>query len=641
MVWAANLPAPFRDRPGLAGTHRSKKGWLADVGSCKQMHLRTHQDKEAGVVGCWGKYFPPAVSGILWLSVAGAMGVLLASAFRGLEGTDESSWVLCAANPWASPGWGIHFGFFLHPFWQISGHVGAFRVVTLLALALMGYGFSKLLILAEFRLGAEGRMSRYAWILIPSLLCAVLSRYSIGTRTPSYDWGLLFGALLFVSGWLWMGSAKAELRIVAPSALCSLGVVVCLINKWVVFPGYLLLVGVLVGVCFPPRDRKRIGLGLGIWGLVWFCLFLFYATPGGFMDTVRAGMAQLKVGSHANLLTHYGVGVLKGCWQVIRAYPWAVGLFGLVWGLLYFFGGKKKPDRTNVAGLTFLAALILLLGRGHWQGGLTTFSKGMMMVVVWLTGVFLMARPFWKSRRDSRWEDKYFWGTTAMLCVVPWLNGVGTATGITDYLVHGTVFFVATGWVFLGRALAGGLPPWCMAAAALMLGVIHSARAITSTWNTYRIGSVWTEMVPLTHGPEKGRLLSFGASGRDLGELSRDMEQMGFQVGDPILGITDLCDLVYLLGGVSPGVAWYMGHWLPENDGVKSHLGNVPADVLKRSWVLLKKNAKKWEKIEHVWPAESGIPLPHRVEKKYFWPWGDGAGVPEEIYLYRPASPNK
>jgi len=641
VVWAANLPAPFRDRPGLVGTNRNKKRWLADVGSCKQMHLRTHQDKEAGVSGCWEKNFPPAVSGILWLSVAGAMGVLLASAFRGLEGTDESSWVLCAANPWASPGWGIHFGFFLHPFWQISGHVGAFRVVTLLALALMGYGFSKLLILAEFRLGAEGRMSRYSWILIPSLWCAVLSRYSIGTRTPSYDWGLLFGALLFVSGWLWMGSAKAELSIVAPSALCSLGVVVCFINKWVVFPGYLLLVGVLVGVCFPPRDRKRIGLGLGIWGLVWFCLFLFYATPGGFRDTVWAGMAQLKVGSHANLLTHYGVGFLKGCWQVIRAYPWAAGLFGLVWGLLYFFGGKKKPDKTNVAGLTFLAALILLLGRGHWQGGLTSFSKGMMMVVVWLTGVFLMARPFWKSRGHSRWEDKYFWATTAMLCVVPWLNGVGTATGITDYLVHGTVFFVATGWVFLGRALAGGLPPWCMAAAALMLGVIHSARAITSTWNTYRIGSVWTEMVPLNHGPEKGRLLSFRASGGDLGELSRDMEQMGFQVGDPILGITDLCDLVYLLGGVSPGVAWYMGHWLPENDGVKSQLGNVPADVLKRSWVLLKKNAKEWEKIEHVWPMNTAVPLPRKVEKTYYWPWGDGAGVPEEIYLYRPASPNK
>ena len=137
------------------------------------------------------------MTGILWISVAGAIGVLLASAFRGLEGTDESSWVLCAANPWASPGWGIHFGFFLHPFWQISGNVGAFRVLTILALSLLGYLFSRRLILAEFSLGAGERMSRYQWILIPSIVCAVLSRYSIGIPTPSYDWGLLFGTLLF------------------------------------------------------------------------------------------------------------------------------------------------------------------------------------------------------------------------------------------------------------------------------------------------------------------------------------------------------------------------------------------------------------------------------------------------------------
>ena len=599
--------------------------------------LKTAKLETGGRAGSGEQFFLRIVTGILWLSVAGAMGVLLASAFRGLEGTDESSWVLCAANPWASPGWGIHFGFFLHPFWQIFGHLGAFRVLTILALSLVGYWFSKRLILAKFCLGAGERMSRYQWILISSLVCAVLSRYSIGTRTPSYDWGLLFGTLLFASGWLWIGSARAERKIVGPSALCSLGVIVCSINKWVVLPGYLLLMGVLVWVCFPPRDRKRIGLALSTWGLVWFCLFLFYATPRGFMDTIRAGMAQLEVGSHANLLSHYGIGFLKGFWQVVRAYPWAAALFGMIWGFLYFCRGKKKPDWVNVAGLTFLASLILLLSRGHWQGGLTTFSKGMMIVVVWLTGVFLMCRPFWKSPTDSRWEDKYFWATTGMLCVVPFLNGVGTATGITDYLVHGTVFFVATGWVFMGRALAGGLPPWCMAAAALMLGVIHSARAITSTWNTYRIGTVWTEMVPINNGPEKGRLLSFRSTGEYLGELSRDMEQMGYRPGDPILGITDLCDLVYLLGGVSPGVAWYMGHWLTQNEGIKSHLQNISPEVLKKSWVITRANSKDWEKLEHVWPVGSGVPMPLKVEKKYFWPWGDGEGAPMEIFLYHPA----
>jgi hypothetical protein len=144
-------------------------------------------------------------------------------------------------------------------------------------------------------------------------------------------------------------------------------------------------------------------------------------------------------------------------------------------------------------------------------------------------------------------------------------------------------------------------------------------------------------MVPINNGPEKGRLLSFRTTGEYLGELSRDMEHMGYRSGDPILGITDLCDLVYLLGGVSPGVAWYMGHWLTQNEGIKSHLQNVSPDVLKKSWVLMRANSKDWEKLEHVWPVSTGVPMPLKVEKKYFWPWGDGEGAPMEVFLYHPA----
>jgi hypothetical protein len=95
--------------------------------------------------------------------------------------------------------------------------------------------------------------------------------------------------------------------------------------------------------------------------------------------------------------------------------------------------------------------------------------------------------------------------------------------------------------------------------------------------------------------------------------------------------------LVYLLGGVSPGVAWYMGHWLTQNEGIKSHLQNVSPDVLKKSWVLMRANSKDWEKIEHVWPVGSGVSMPLKVEKKYFWPWGDGEGAPMEVFLYHPA----
>lgn len=574
---------------------------------------------------------------MLWAACLAATLTLVWSAPRGLEGTDEASWVLCAANPWASPGWGIHFGFGLHPLWKLSQSLAGFRVAGVVFLWLAGLIFSLALIRAGPVLGAGNQLRQFAWILLPSLACAGLHRYSIGTRTPSYDWLLLVAGLLFAAGWLGLIVARKRWDFLAQVTLIALGLVLATASKWVVFPGYFLLSLAVVFWGFPARQRGVIFGAVGAGSLLTGVLFLFYATPQGLLDTIQAGFAQVGSRSHESLASHYLTGFLKGSWQVLRAYPWVAGLFGLVWLALFLSGARKKPDLSRVAGLTFLAGLVLAVARGHWEGGLETFSKGMMIMMVWLTGVFLMARPWSANAPLDPGEKKFFRAMMALWLFLPLVNGMGTATGITDYLVHGSVFYAAAGWVFLGRALAGGLPPWCMASAVLMLGLLQASRALTSTFHCYRIGSIWEGLTPVTVGPEKDRLWIFPAHSNQLKELSQDLQKLGYREGDPVVGLTDLCGLVYLLGAVSPGTVWYMGYWLPENQGVRKNLENIPSEVLKNTWFLVRAGTKAHEKLETVWPQKSGLPLPSRAGKSYPWSWGDGEGSPESLNLYLPA----
>lgn len=566
------------------------------------------------------------------------LGILGASSFRGLEGTDEASYLLTAANPWASPGNGIFSGFLLHPLWLVAGHVGAFRIVGMAVLVLCAVFFSRSLIQAGPSIGAGQCLHQYGGLVLPSLCLAALSRYSVGIRTPGYDWAVLVCTLIMASAWIRFESREKVRPIssawVALFTLAGLGVFVA---KWMVFPGVMMLFAALLFLKIAKSDRGRF-LGLFfLWSLFWSVVLTLYITPEQISATVRAGFAQLGTGSHVDILRHYFVGFAKGSWQVIRALPWIFGLYGCIWVVLRLTQGRR-PEAAKVAGLCFLAGVGLLVARGHWLGGQTTFSKGMMIALVWLVGVYFLTRmhrhldpPLESSQTQAM--RRGLW----LLLLLPLFNGAGTATGITDYLGHGAVFFAAAGWILLGQAGARGLPGWTMAAAVLCLGTIQAARAATSTLNTYRVGSVWNEkMIDVSAGPEQGRLKLFSSSVESLKEIYDEMSRFGYREGDPIIGITDCPGLVYLLGGVSPGACWYISYYLPENPGVKMNLQNIPDQDLARAWVLLRESARANERLEQAWPAGRGIPEPRQIQGQFFWPWGDGEGKLERISIYRP-----
>jgi len=586
----------------------------------------------------WEKQASRWLGVVLGIALLFSVAVLAISSNRLLQGLDEAYHVVASANPWASPGWGVFFGFYLHPFWLLGQeHLYGFRLVGFVALTVFTLLF--LVFFLRFLANIDLRLSFKSWIpaIGASFLIMAFSRYVVGMRTPNYDWVVLVGGMMLAAGWFAVETRAKPAFPFFPEALCAFGLLTGMMGKWTVVPGYIVVLGIL-GLWKEKafHNRLRIVAGLIFWMIILGTGFVAYVRPESIEAVWRLGWIHLAIHSHDRAWTRLAIDLPKFCWTLLRALPFIGALYAMVWAWLFYFHHRKKPDFRQVAGLTFLLGLPLVALRGHFTGGGEYFAKGVMVTAIWFLGVLWMARP---KVADFREEFGGPYGRAIfLLLALPLLNAVGTATSIVDYLGFGLIFPVAAAWLILLRANRFGLPSWCVAAAFLTIGVTHAARLTTSTFHVHRLGSAWGEVEKIGSGPEKGRFLQYPAAVRALDKISLAMGKEGFRIGDPVLGITDLPGLVYFLGGVSPGAAWYQSYRLPETyDGVRKILENIPPETLERCWVVFRENNKKSEALDLIWPRNSGVPIPVPLEGKFLWPWEPKQKQLEPVIVYRPA----
>jgi len=560
---------------------------------------------------------------LAWGALALTVVCHLGAANRGLEMTDEASYLLIALDPWNTWGHGTFHGFLLRPLFLLGGE-------SVAGMRWMGYAIllaaaGRLAGAVNSRLGAG--KEAVASLSAPVLMIASMTAYCGGIRTPCYNWMILLGAILSWSGWL-----RAARQRLGPVEL-GVGLTIALIGKW---GAALILLALFTALSLMQRGDSpgpsRIGWRTA---LLTFALtaggFAIYAGREGIRDTLEAGVLIAQTtGSHGwFILPKYGWEVLYYAYRIARAYFWLVPAILVFWWLARRNPRKWTPEK--IAGVLFAAGLSLAAVRGWWRGGIEQFGKESVLAGCWLLGV---AWTVWAVKRRKEAGGRrpevgnqpvVLWGLVA----TPFLCGIGTNTSIADYAGQGTVFFAAAGILLFGQ-LPSPRIVWVAGIALVGLGLIQSSRISSALLGMYRLGSVFSQTETLSFGPEKERLRVSPETKGALEGLHPFLEREEFKTGDPLIGVDSLCGLVYLAGGRSPGMPWF---FRDQKIFLETTLRTLPVPTLEKTWLLVRSSSQSARPSE--WWPKTLAPEPKPVAA-WSLQW-DGQG--EEFRLYRPSSP--
>lgn len=565
---------------------------------------------------------------LTWGALVLAVACHLWAANRGLEMTDEASYLLIALDPWHTWGHGTFHGFLLRPLNLLGGS-------SVVGLRWIGYG---VLLLAAWRLAGAVRLrvelgkSAVADFCAPVLMVAAMTCYSAGMRTPCYNWMILVGAILAWSGWL-----RSGISGVGPLEL-GIGLTLAVLGKW---GAALVLLAMFAGVSYSLRGRS-VGPKWREWiaamsvmfsGSV---IFAIYAGAAGIRDTIQAGILIAgTTGSHGwFIVPKYGWEIFYYFYRVIRAFVWLLPVILIFWWL-----SRRNPERwklERIAVILFTAGLALAAVRGWWRGGIEQFSKESVLAGCWLLGV---AWTGWvvRSRADTRVKrtegreqmmaegvpSSVLWG----LVLTPFLCGIGTNTSIADYAGQGTVFFVAAGILILGSLPAASIRS--VAAVTLAgLCLTQASRVSSSLLGMYRLGSVFEQTETLKVGPEAGRLKVDPKTFGQIEAIHHILHKEGFQAGTPIIGVDSLCGWVYLSGGKSPGVPWF---FRDQSEYLKQVLARLDPRTLRKSWAWIRSSSPIASPAG--WWPEKDIPFPPQVAGQTRLQTDRGS---EDLFLFAP-----
>jgi len=526
--------------------------------------------------------------GAVWAALAFAVACHLWAANRGLEMTDEASYLLIALDPWHTWGHGTFHGFLLRPLYLLGGSsVVGMRWIGYAVLLMTAWRLASAI---RLRLGAgNGVVSSLA---APVLLTASMTVYCGGIRTPCYNWMILVGAMLAWSGWLWCGNGRF-----GPIEL-GLGLTVAVVGKW----GAALMLLFLFAALSLLNRKDHLGPTPRDWttALLTFAgatlCFAIYAGWAGIVDTLQAGVLIAQTtGSHGwFILPKYAGEMVYYLYRVARAYVWLLPAILLFWWL-----GRRNPSKwpvTKIATILFAGGLSLGALRGWWRGGIEQFGKESVLAGCWLLG---MAWTIWAIERRSKSGGQRAEGGNRLsvvtghsfvlwgLALTAFLCGIGTNTSIADYAGQGTVFFVGAGVLMMGALPADSLK-FIPIIALSGLCIIQASRVSTALLGMYRLGSVFDQTKLLVIGPEAGRLRVNQDTCTQVESIHQVLKRENSSSAVPVVGVDSLCGWIYLAGGTSPGVPWY---FRDQPEYLRQVLIQLNQQALRSSWLWIRSSS--------------------------------------------------
>jgi len=522
---------------------------------------------------------------LAWLSVIVVLGVLVWSANRGFDPTDESYALLYYRYPVEYPGSVSNFYLLVNKFFSpATTGILTYRFlaygVAVLGTTLFGLGFTSWL-RAEMRFSTQYPAPWFisSVFVLPWLLTAALLTFSISPRAFSYNGINTLFALSSVAAlltaikrpalaersssrrWLWLVLCGVPVGLqvfikisTAAVLLGTLGLVMLVVlweRGWQTVLGNWVLLGV--------------GFGLGI--LLYFGLI---QPPQIWWSLYQAEVKSLMQGQYSmgSLLSIYMDSLLHNLH--LLAYPWGPVL-GVVATGVYWQTQRvaiASMDKRKWFAVLFLCVGFLLYYGWKRQWYASTHINGKQTLAV-LTALLLLAvipgvaglfrnRDVWRRWWHTR-QMRRILAVGGLLIVMPLVMSVGTVNDLSiNILCDLTTWFAAIVLVLLWLPIPVRLFAWV----PLMLSLPLLYAAEQTLWGTLQTpymltGPMHAESEPLAFPGMRQPIRVNISVHQMITGIKGLLGQGGFQYGDPIIALYDMPGLVYASGGVSPAQPWF------------------------------------------------------------------------------------
>ncbi|GAA4045002.1 hypothetical protein GCM10022409_33840 [Hymenobacter glaciei] len=406
-----------------------------------------------------------------------------------------------------------------------------------------------------------------AWVWPLFIICSLV-QYAVFPRTINYNTLNSLAIAIFGSAVLNYLAAPGRRAL----ALLGLGGLVMGLDGFVKLSSSAAALGsgalVLVlsapgGFGRPAARHSLLVLGAGaLLAIGGFGLFV-KPLPAWYHDFHHETEVLLSTSYNSGLLARY----VRDAFPTIQTLLFPFGAVAAVAGAWVYYRGRGL----NRLGqhLAVVAGVALVLGLEGYRTGLykNTHFNGHRSAS-WPLGCLLVGAAMLVAARQryvgplwlrGNWRP---WLVPLWLLVLPLAAAVGTGNNIFINVQLEEMYWLAA-LLVLYQSLPAPVQPLRavrLALVALPALVLAEQTAYGLLWKPYlQVENMFQQQTPLTVGPppHPTRLLVDAPSARYLQALRAALHRAGFRPGGPLLALYDAPGLVYAVGGVSPGNAWY------------------------------------------------------------------------------------
>ncbi|MBU6427560.1 MAG: hypothetical protein KGR26_00980 [Cyanobacteria bacterium REEB65] len=462
---------------------------------------------------------------------------------RGLELSDEGSYLAWCQDPSHYKDGFSLFGYVLHPLFKAVGYdVAAFRTAGGCLLLLAAVAFVTALT-RRFGLAATPQVRAAA----TAATASIWGYYALWLPTPSYNWLTLFGLLVFWTGLLGDNAATAARKSLAASVAGGGWFCIAVARP----PAALAALFLAFGWQRVGRPEDETGPGRTWW-----------AIAGSSALALAIGL----VARHPEIPAVLANGWKLAGWTQHSGYQELGSLLGLI-ASIPFEGARALLDLLGLKGVSF----------GN-QAPL--WAIGFVGITLW--------------RRNAYWP-------AVLLALTPLVYAFSTNNDLLSWSSGASIFFAAAvllamfdpqgrpvraslQWTF--TAFAFGLPALAMAS-----GQAHPYRLdqpIPRQAIPAQVGKkLGLQSQAFAIGPSQSPLQADAPTRAYLGTLISSADAHGFRPGTPLIDLTGHCPgVAWALGGLAPTTPWLFGGYPHSRDYAVRALRLDAAD-LPKAWILV------------------------------------------------------